>query len=531
MPESEFDKQVQEELQGLRLRPSAAVWENVEKELRRKKRRRVAILFWLVAAIGLLGYSGYRFTQKQETILAANPVPSATLPEQQLPATSSTNSLIATDKQPVESNLPNGTLQNTDRAVNSNTDRNTESTLSTQSTTDNDRTAGKKSTIKDNALSDKNAPRSAKGKQHGGAAKKRSLKGSSTDPQAGVVNGKSKKQKPQRSPVKKDTPAEEGSLTGTNGSAKDPATAVVTNNETNPVTSVTTLNENTELNKDSALAQAEKKDTVAEVKAPVVKKQGKTPKVKWALDLAVGASGPIKSPFLLGTGRDNLDMNYSAAPSNQGGIWVPVQPPGNFGQVYSPRSDIKPGPSARIGVLAEFPVSKRSSISTGLQYQYQSNNIRIGYYKDTSIVFNNYASQMVSVRAVYQGSQQKTFTNRYHYLQVPFNFHWQMNTSKKLPIMLNTGLTAGYLLSSNGLVYDSLQGGIYYHDKNAFNHFQLSFSTGVSFRFNNKGAFQWNVGPEFNMGLRRLVKGEYDKKQYPIFLGINAKVYLPSRRK
>ncbi|PZR26982.1 MAG: hypothetical protein DI535_12490 [Citrobacter freundii] len=531
MPDSEFDKQVQEELQGLRLRPSAAVWENVEKEIRRKKRRRVAILFWLVAAIGLLGYSGYRLTQRQETTLAANPVPAAGRPEQQPPASASTNSSTPTDKQPAKSNLPNGALQDQDGAVNSRTDHTTESAPSTPSIVDNNKTADKKSNNTNSNFSHNISPLKQK-QQQADITKKHSRNGHSTDPRTVIVNGRTQKQRPGKFPVQKsDSPETEGSLAETNGSAKDPATAVTNNgNEVKPVTPITTDTETTELHKDSAVAQVEKKDSIAEVKAPVVKKQGKTSKIKWALDLAVGASGPIKSPFLLGTEKSNSDRNYSS-PANQGGIWGPVPPAGGFGPVYVPRSDIKPGPAARIGVLAEFPVSKRISLSTGLQYQYQSNNIRIGYYKDTSLVFSNYASQMVSVRAVYQGSQQKTFTNRYHYLQVLFNFHWQMNNSKKLPLMLNTGFTAGYLLSSNGLVYDSLQGGIYYHDNNAFNRFQLSFSTGVSFRFNTKGAFQWSVGPEFNMGLRRLVKAEYDKKQYPVFLGVNAKMYLPSRRK
>lgn len=89
----------------------------------------------------------------------------------------------------------------------------------------------------------------------------------------------------------------------------------------------------------------------------------------------------------------------------------------------------------------------------------------------------------------------------------------------------------GYLISTNGLLYDSLQGGIYYHDKSAFNKFQLSLNTGLSFRFGNKRAIQWSIGPDFSMGLGKMVKVEYDKKQYPLFIGLQGRIYLPGRKR
>jgi hypothetical protein len=531
MPESEFDKQVQQELQGLRLRPSTAVWENVEKELRRKKRRRVAIVFWLVVAIGLLGYSGYRFSQRSEKGLASTATPAAEQHAQQPAATTSIHPSATADTQSIGTSLTDNTPVGLNGPV-TGTDKNAVGSPATPSPSDYDKSVGEKSK---NITADNNARNntaSAKQKQRKKIAKHSSDNNPPTDHERVTAKGKYKKQPHSKNGGKGVTKTGEPE-TDAAGMAREDKTVAPENNS-GEIASTGTLPTDsniTTLKEDTAVALVEKKDAVAEGQAPVVKKQGKTPKVKWSVDLAVGGSGPIESPFLLGTGTEKSALNYSAAPSNQGGIWTPIQPPGTFGPVYVPRSDIKPGPAARIGVLVELPVSKRSSISTGLQYQYQSNNIRIGYYKDTALIFSNYAAQTVSVRAVYQGSQQKTFTNRYHYLQVPFNFHWQMNTGRKLPLVLNTGLTAGYLITTNGLVYDSLQGGIYYHDQQAFNRFQLSFSTGVSFRFNTRGAFQWSVGPEFNMGLRRLVKSEYDKKQYPVFLGINARVYLPSRKK
>ena len=70
MPESEFEKQVQEELGQLRLRPSEEVWQNVEKELRKKKRIRIVFLIFLLAGLALLSYPGYQFFKQSPNDLA-----------------------------------------------------------------------------------------------------------------------------------------------------------------------------------------------------------------------------------------------------------------------------------------------------------------------------------------------------------------------------------------------------------------------------------------------------------------------------
>ena len=67
MRENEFERKVHEQLEELRIRPSDETWERVQKELREKKKRRVAVLFFLMAGLLLLGYSGYTFLYKSST--------------------------------------------------------------------------------------------------------------------------------------------------------------------------------------------------------------------------------------------------------------------------------------------------------------------------------------------------------------------------------------------------------------------------------------------------------------------------------
>jgi hypothetical protein len=491
MPESEFDKQVQQELEGLKLRPSTAVWENVEKELRRKKRRRYIVFFWLLAGLGLLGYTGYLLTQKGKSTLAESsgkPADHSGKTVQQ-PAAQSTQSdiipSIPSTIKPADNSNP------ADQATPLNE---TPSAAATQPGTSADR---------EGLNSRKSTALVPAGKNKG---KRKTDKTGSPVARSGHQQ-KTSTQEIQEPESRKETESKPVDVAGQN-----PPVVPVQNS--------------VKAKTDSAVAAV---PPPAETKAPVAKKQSSS-KIKWSLDLGVGGSGPIGSPFLIGE-SDNARLAYDQTGGMIASPGSPlVTPPVvNYGPVYFPRSDIKPGPAFRIGVLGEWAISKRSSIVSGLQYQYQSTNIRTGSYRNTALIFNNYASQPVSVTSSYQAGLQKTFTNRFHYLQIPLSFQWQVGKGNKLPVLLSAGMSAGYLLSTNALIYDSLQGGVYYHDKNAFNRFQLSFNTGLAFRFGNNKAFQWSIGPEASMGLRSQVKEEYDRKQYPLYLGIRARLYLPKK--
>ncbi|HEX2848285.1 MAG TPA: outer membrane beta-barrel protein [Chitinophagaceae bacterium] len=490
MLESEFDKQVQQELEGLQLRPSTAVWENVEKELRRKKRRRYIVFFWLLTGLGLLGYTGYLLTQKGKPILAESsgkPADHSAKTVQQPAAQSTPSDIIPSIPSTIK---PTDSSNPVDQAMPLNE---TSPAVATQSGTPADQELNDRKTT---ALvpADKNNRKRKTDKTEFPVAKSGNQEKANT-------------QEIKETESRKETESKPDDVAG-----QTPPAATVKDSSKTKI--------------DSAVAAV---PPPAETKPPVAKKQSSS-KIRWSLDLGAGGSGPISSPFLIGeSNKSALAYNQTSGMIVSPGSPLVTPPVVNYGPVYFPRSDIKPGPTFRIGVLGEWAISKRSSIVSGLQYQYLSTNIRTGSYRNTALTFDNYASQPVSVRSSYQAGLQKTFTNRFHYLQIPLEFQWQVNKGNKMPVLVHAGMSAGYLLTTNALVYDSLQGGIYYHDKNAFNHFQLSFNTGLAFRFGNNKAFQWNIGPEASMGLRSQVKEEYDKKQYPLYLGIRARLYWPKK--
>src|ERR1035437_4512276 len=66
MQENEFEKQVQQKMDELKLHPSDAVWQKIEARIKKEKRRRWILIFFPVILIGFL-YGGYLFVNRSNT--------------------------------------------------------------------------------------------------------------------------------------------------------------------------------------------------------------------------------------------------------------------------------------------------------------------------------------------------------------------------------------------------------------------------------------------------------------------------------
>ena len=74
MPVNDFEKQVQQKMEELQLRPSAEVWTEVEKEIRKDKRKRRVIFWWLLPLLITGGLATWwLLPSKQNSSVPASP--------------------------------------------------------------------------------------------------------------------------------------------------------------------------------------------------------------------------------------------------------------------------------------------------------------------------------------------------------------------------------------------------------------------------------------------------------------------------
>jgi len=193
-------------------------------------------------------------------------------------------------------------------------------------------------------------------------------------------------------------------------------------------------------------------------------------------------------------------MDYAANP-NSGG------PTG--GQVYYPPSDVKKGFSFSAEALAKKQIGKRIAFSTGLQYNYYSNSIKVGNMVAQNTRIGNYSvSQFyLNDRSNTAVTAFKSYQNRYHFISLPASIDWQL--LKKYPLNLSTGISFQYLIKTNGLVFDYNRQA-YFHSKDALSRFQLFYDIGLNYSIPLK-KHSIAVGPEWQYGLSRLEKGNTDR--------------------
>lgn len=515
MQENNFEKRVQQQMEELRFRPSDAVWEKVEEEIRKKKKRRVVFFIFLLAGLSLLGYSGYfLFNTSKHNLVEQNST--LTNKEESNESNQSENSkkietekVTSNEKQKVgdESKAPSaaekeilikekaGLIKAIDVVLND------------------------KLTTKEDAVSlerEENEKRIIKP----GVNKKLSVK---------VKNTREKyiADRIVKDPVQ--------SIEKLQEQKKDSDIPVISQADiSQPDATGKTLVEDKQLSDADKITET-KKDSIAEdasvkeevvVAATATPKKKQAPKVNWGLELSYGVSANREDAFSLFDGQKSMDRLYSSPQSNS-----PATPPiSNLSAVFYSPSSIKAGAAFRAGLIAEMKLSRKSSISSGLRYAYFSNSIKVGAYKDTVVSFTNSFSQDVNARGpIYRGIQQKEYTNRFHFIQLPLQYHLQLNKGIKVPILWNVGATAGYLISTNGLVYDTAASGIYYHDKKAFNKFNWNLNTGFSFKLGNKNKLQWSLGPEISLGMNKLTK-DNTRKQYLLYGGITGRIIFAKKK-
>jgi hypothetical protein len=192
--------------------------------------------------------------------------------------------------------------------------------------------------------------------------------------------------------------------------------------------------------------------------------------------------------------------------------------------VINKPSSIEKGFSFSIGGFIQKNLSKRFSIATGLQYSYYSTKIQVGRRVDSTTLLQN-AFGSLNVTQYYRPPVPTTheYTNRFHFVELPLTVNFKI--SNRLPIHWNAGLSLAYLVSTNALHFDS-QTGVYYKDNSLFNKMQANLSTGLSVSLWNKSKMPVHVGPQLQYGLTNLMKRDVSAAKHLFYFGLNTRIFL-----
>jgi hypothetical protein len=573
MSDHEFEKQVNQKLEELKLRPSDTVWMEVEKKIRQDKRRRRFLWLWVPSLFIFLATSGYILYHY----------------------TLNTNNTQAPVAKAVPASLSNKTITETS---NTSTQQNTASNTkpgSENDTQNEEITVAGSSAQTDNSKQPVNAtpatsPTTLSNKQQPSTVTEKStaINIGSTNKETIGIHNKKPVQQPLTSddynpgpvagiPNKGYTHEKHGNF---NGKKRRTGQKVYATPEA-PVQQATIAAANT-----NSVADAEQPESASlNGVMPVIVKDG-------ANDIATNKAAPV--PFnhqLLPLTPDSANMQTAAAmavPRKRPSLWhwgivtdagysrisesklfqlrgllgtdkylaEDLAARNSSSQVNSSfinfqgvttttpvrkASPIQPDFSFSAGVFVQRRLSPRFKLSLGLEYSYMSVNTEVGQKIDAPIVVNygtsmaavvpqyykNAGYDAASVSANYQGgwySQQYRY--RFQYIEIPLLANWQINKGRRMPpLAFEGGFSIARLLSVKALHYEGIKG-VYYQDNSLFNKTQFNFVTGLSVGLLQRSKHPLWIGPNLRYSLNGLVEKQVSTGQYLWSTGISVKMLL-----
>ena len=437
MRENEFEKRVHQKMEELNLHPSPEVWEEVERRIRKEKKRRF-IFWWPLLFLTLGGgvAAGIWMTNKKEPAATSSTGKSNTK-NTQIPAENTTTSIYkapekiqpGSDEQTIS--LNNKPTNKTNEVVKQNTAR------------PENRQVNPAGIIKKDAIQKQNpAPKKKNQKTDNlfvvqQADKDKEIKVS--DVNIPVIQQK----------VQPALPGEDKTAPGIRNSASVVTADTILNNDI-PVS-------------DSVSKEAEKQEsTTQETKA------GKKKKINWGLSFSAGRSS-VREGF----GFSNKSL-FADAINYQSG--TPASQPS------SPSSVIRSSFSWSAGVFVIQPLSEKLNANFGFGYTYISTKNNVGSRVDSSRTINNSNSTGLSVSNFYRSSSGNTvssYTNKFHFIGLSADLSWLVIQKKNFKLYWENGLSYNFLAGSTMLHYDrSLPG--YYQDNSLLRKGQLFFTSGLA---------------------------------------------------
>jgi len=491
MPENEFEKKVSSEMQDLRFKPSENVWLRVEERIKKKKKRRIFVIVFLLAGLSLLGYW-------QRNNLFGD----------------SKNDIVSTEKQkennaePVsgtnESSISVPGPETTNQSEIKNTDDKVNAEESTSNETVSKKLEGEKSSVRNNVndisknkISQKKNPTSSQpGKKNEKKLTEKKEPSSKTAPQKNISTGIDSNDKPDKTPDQLNNtdlviPANQNQVKDSSNIIN---TVPLNNSKEQVAPTDQKLEKNTEVN--SKPTEKSKSDSAR-----------KNKQWKVGVNLQVGISNTIESK-----GQTSPQQNFASGSGSGAG-----------GSAYYPYHEVNSRMSYGFGVFARHDLSKRLYLNLGMNYSLFRTEVRVGKEISTSRTIRNAFSSDASINGFYRPpiiDSSKEYINKYHFLGLQSEIGWRFSN---WPLTLNVGLTYNRLLSTNALIFDSQLPG-FYQDKDAFLKNQLFISGGLSMPVINNNKYSFEINPFVEGSLTGVFRGSDSAQLHYTNFGLRLRV-------
>jgi hypothetical protein len=470
MAANEFEKNVKKAMDEFKLHPSEAVWQKVEERIQEKKKRRRILFFFIFSLVGLAlaGYGIYNFSSKQITHQDTNKSENFSVTKN--------NSIKST---PVPHHESIAIIKHD--CVEKNTRHQGPGEFVTQ----------KKKTSKEN-----NNVLFARGRNFT------------------AVDAPEKRNKEAEKIIIEKTnqikTVENISLTKLPQFLKDGSNQKNVAGYTEKATMLNIIADTISINNPD-------NKTGQETGVAKKEKNKAAQKLKWGINVSMGSSTITEDRFSLKSSYVQADRIYSSANPFPGGSLNRYPPSTN-----------KSAFAFKAGMGLKKDISRRSHVSIGLQYAYVGDRIKTAIIQN-NIVWantgaNTGANNFTGQSSYYSAIPQKTYTDRFHFIELPIFYDWRVTNNTNHFLSLGAGISPAWLIATNGLVYDTAAGGIYFHNKSSFTRTHINLMAGLSYHF-DKG-FEWSIGPQFYFDASKLIKNDFDKRKYFLYSGIDARIFI-----
>lgn len=476
MHDSEFEKQVQQKMQELKFAPGADVWARVQADIQKKKRRRPVVFWFLLAGLMIGGsmiyYTGVLNSSKQN--VHAGTTSTEKKNESKNESKNGTKNESITTQQTSETKQPSSTQQPS-LAI--------------------DQPEQAKNNITENNIEKNNS--------------------TSIAPRRIVQKNIRKTSNPAPELIEKPTDNKPVQTSETNAPVNDLTT---TTKEEPQETTVAAKIDSTTNKKEEEVTATKKEDNTAikkeeEPGVAMNNKKQKTSSAKksnWQFGITAGAgiSDLGRQLFKPTTVADFALGNAAANPN-----------PNAFNRRPS---QVTAGNAFHAGAYVSRDLGKKFAVKLGLNYEYYSNNIKVGTQVD-STRFVNQGTDMKMVEQYYTSGNLVNYDNKYHFVSVPLTVQWKAFDRKKYGIVWENGVSLSRLMKTTALHFDGISG-TYYKDDELFRKTQLMVSSSVLFTLKSKNNVQLYAGPHVQYGISNLLIKDAGQDKHLRYAGLKLMV-------